>query len=69
MKKSNHFAGRYLSILAVCLFALLGSASAIQASNTDTHANQFDIVSANSSYSKWTTRVVRTMTILKTAAM
>ena len=56
MKKSNHFAGRYLSILAVCLFALLGSASAIQASNTDTHANQFDIVSANSSYSKWTTR-------------
>ena len=56
MKKSNHFAGRYLSILAVCLFALLGSASAIQASNTDTHANQFDIVSANSSYSEWTTR-------------
>ena len=56
MKRRTYFAGRYLSILAISLFALLGSAAAIQAGYTETETDQFEIVSASVSYSKWTTK-------------
>ncbi len=56
MHRHIQSAGRYLSsILAVCILALLGSAAAVRA-DTDTDISQFDIVSASSSQSKWTTR-------------
>ncbi len=47
--------GRSLSILAVCLLALLGSATVVQA-QTSTDISQFDVVSATASTSRWTTR-------------
>ena len=55
MNRHIHSTGRYVSILAVCILALLGSAAAVQA-DTSTDISQFDIVSATSRSSKWTTR-------------
>ncbi len=57
MNRHTHSAGRYVSILAVCILALLGSAAAVQADTfTGTDISQFDIVEATSRSSKWTTR-------------
>ena len=56
MKRQIHPAGRYLSVLAICLVALLGSSAVVQADFTPTETNQFDIVEASNSWSKWTTQ-------------
>ena len=55
MKRHIHPVGRYFSVLAICLLALLGSTAVVQADFTPTEANQFDIVEASTSWSKWTT--------------
>ncbi len=47
MKRQIHPAGRYLSVLAICLVALLGSSAVVQADFTKT--NQFAVVQASTS--------------------
>ncbi len=57
MNRPIQSAVRYVSVLAVCLFALLGTPAIVQAADyTDTDIDQFDIVSSSSRRSQWTTR-------------
>ncbi len=56
MERQIHPAVRYLSVLAICLAALLGTSAVVQADFTPTEAKKFDIVEASNSWSKWTTQ-------------
>ncbi len=69
MKRQIHPAGRYLSVLAICLVALLGSSAVVQADFTPTDANQFDIVKPLLHGPNGRPKVVPMKTTLMTAVM
>ncbi len=56
MKRQTQSGGRYLRVFAFCLLAFLGSATVVQAQYISTEADQFEVVDASTSWSKWTTK-------------